>query len=89
MELEFLAGYDGPFRIWLNEQPFLIDMKGTNPALADLNGKRVKLAPGTHDVHVGMDLNKGLAWGFFLRLARLDLTREQIETGNFTKPVYL
>ena len=31
MELEFLAGYDGPFRIWLNEQPFLIDMKGTNP----------------------------------------------------------
>jgi hypothetical protein len=35
-----------------------------------------------------MDLNEGRAWGFFLRLARKDVKKEQIRTGEFAKPAY-
>lgn len=88
MKLEFLMGYDGPFRLWLNAKPFFKNMAGTNPCWADESSKTVTLEAGTHDIHVGMDLNDGRAWGFFLRLARRDVTREQIQTGNFLKPGY-
>ena len=89
MKLEFLMGYDGPFRLWLDEKPFFIDMAGINPCFADESSRTAVLQPGTHDLHVGMDTNNGLAWGFFLRAARRDVTKAQVQSGDFTKPTFL
>jgi hypothetical protein len=88
MRLEFLMGYDGPFRLWLDGQPFFKNMKGINPCFPDESGKTASLIAGTHDLHVGMDLNDGRAWGFFLRMARKDVTAKQIRTGEYVKPIY-
>ena len=88
MKLEFLMGYDGPFRLWLDDKPFFVDMKGTNPCLPDEVSKIATLAAGTHSLQVGMDLNGGRAWGFCLRLARVDVPKDKLWMGEFTKPTY-
>ena len=88
MKIEFIMGYDGPFRLWLDGKPFFKNMAGINPCFPDESARTASLDAGPHDIHVGMDLNDGQAWGFFLRLTRKDLTKEQIRTGEFIKPVY-
>ena len=65
--IECLMGYDGPFRMWLDGRSFFCNAGGTNPCIADESGKTVKLSAGRHEVIVGMDINHGRAWGFFLR----------------------
>lgn len=65
--LEFLMGYDGPFRLWLDGKPFFTNVRGTNPCIADESGKIARLAAGHHEIVVGMDINHGMSWGFFLR----------------------
>jgi sialate O-acetylesterase len=88
MRLEFLMGYDGPFRLWLDGKPFFVNMKGTNPCFPDESSRTTVLKPGMHDIRVGMDLNAGSTWGFFLRLARRDVTKEQVRTKKWVKPAY-
>ena len=88
MKLEFLMGYDGPFRLWLDGKPFFKNMAGINPCFPDESSKIASLAAGAHDLHVGMDLKDGQTWGFFLRLVRKDVTKAQIRTGKFGKPTY-
>jgi sialate O-acetylesterase len=88
MKLEFMMGYDGPFRLWLDGKPFFVDMKGINPCFADESSRTSVLQPGTHDLTVGMDTNSGLAWGYFLRVARRDIRKAQVESGGFVKPVF-
>ena len=88
MRLQFLMGYDGPFRIWIDGKPFFTDMAGINPCVSDKTRKAISLSAATHTVHVGMDLNQGQAWGFFLRFIREDLSRAQILSGKFARPVY-
>ncbi len=89
MRLEFLMGYDGPFRLWLNGKPFFKDLNGTNPCYADESSKKASLAAGMHEVRIAMDINRGQAWGFFLRFARLDVTPAQIKSGDYAKAEYL
>ncbi len=81
-------GYDGPFRVWIDGKPFFMDMAGINPCVSDKSQKSISLSAVTHTIHVGMDLNTGQAWGFFLRFIRRDLTRAQILSGKFARPVY-
>lgn len=88
MRLEFLTGYDGPFRLWIDGKSFFINMGGTNPCLPDESGKTITLGAGTHRVDVGMDINRGNAWGFFVRMIRKDITSAQVKSGDFAKPVY-
>lgn len=88
MRLQFLMGYDGPFRVWIDGKPFFIDMAGINPCVSDKSRKSISLSAGRHTIHVAMDLNHGQAWGFFLRFIRGDLTRAQILSGKFARPVY-
>jgi len=88
MKIEFLMGYDGPFRLWLDGKPFFCNPKGTNPCLPDESAKTAALPAGVHTITVAMDLNKGGAWGFFLRFRRVDVTDQQIATGNYAKPIY-
>jgi sialate O-acetylesterase len=88
MKLKFLLGYDGPFRLWLDGNAVFTDMAGINPCIPDERMHKAKLAAGAHDICVGMDLNGGRAWGFFLRFERLDTTAAQRRSGNFVKPTY-
>ena len=88
MRLEVLMGYDGPFRLWIDDQPFFTDLNGINPCIPDESSKRIRLAAGLHTLRVAMDTNNGCAWGFFLRFKRLDVTRSQIASGHYARPVY-
>ncbi len=88
MRLEFRMAYDGPFRLWLDREPFFSDLNGLNPCSPDKAVKTIALAAGEHDLRVAMDTNKGYAWGFRLRFERKDVTRAQIKSGAYAKPVY-
>jgi hypothetical protein len=69
-------------------KPFFVDMNGTNPCIVDGRTKTAKLAAGAHEIHVGMNLNEGRAWGFFLRFERHDVTPAQRISGKFLCPGY-
>ena len=88
MRLEVLMGYDGPFRLWIDGEPFYTDMNGLNPCLPDEYARRTALAAGSHRLDVGMDTNNGQAWGFFLRLLRLDVPKSRIAAKDYAVPEY-
>ena len=88
MKLQFLMGYDGPFRLWVNARPLFTNMHGTNPCFADESAKVISLPAGSHDITVGMDLNDGRAWGFFLRFVRRDVSKTRLLSGDYAKPSY-
>jgi hypothetical protein len=88
MKLRFLMGYDGPFRVWVNEKPFFQDLKGTNPALPDAKKKAISLPAGRHRITVAMDTNGGMAWGFFLRFVRENVSAAQLQDNTYKKPSY-
>jgi len=88
MKLEVLMGYDGPFRLWIDEKPFFTDPAGINPCFPDKASKSVALSRGRHTLQVAMDINRGAAWGFFLRFARKDVAAKKRESGDYAKPAY-
>lgn len=88
MRLDFMLGYDGPFRVWIDGEAFYTDLDGINPCVVDEFSRTTTLAAGEHVVTVAMDINGGVAWGFFLRLRRADLSAAQIRSGEFLRPVY-
>jgi len=88
MKLQFLMGYDGPFRLWLDGKPFFNALHGTNPCLPDEASKIATLKSGSHQITVAMDTNCGRAWGFFLRFCRLDVIAEALRAGAYAKPSY-
>jgi sialate O-acetylesterase len=87
MPTELRIGYDGPFRLWLNHTEIHTDLKGTNPAIVDKHRLPLRLRPGRHRLTVLMALNRGLAWGFFLRFARSDVPEDQRDRGGFAMPI--
>ena len=87
-KLEFLMGYDGPFRLWLDGKPLFNALHGTNPCLPDEGSKTAALKAGSHRLTVAMDTNGGRAWGFFLRMRRVDLSAETLRSGVYAKPSY-
>ena len=88
MKLRLLAGYDGPFRLWLNGKTVLDDLQGTNPCLPDKSARKVRLPAGAHRVTVAMDLNEGRSWGFFLRFVRVDVSARALKAGTFARPAF-
>lgn len=89
MALEVSMGYDGPFRLWIDDQPFFTDVEGINPCFPDEQAKGINLSRGKHKLTVAMDTSKGLAWGFFLRFKRKGVPRTKIGTASYLKPEYL
>jgi len=71
MTVNFMMGYDGPFRLWVNEKPVFDDLTATNPCVPDKGRRQIKLPAGCHRVTVAMDINDGKAWGFCVRYCRL------------------
>jgi sialate O-acetylesterase len=88
MKLQFLMGYDGPFRVWLDGKPFFQDLNGINPARIDESQKTVNLTAGAHRINVAMDINHGQAWGFFFRFARADINLAKIRAKDYAVPGY-
>jgi sialate O-acetylesterase len=88
MKLQFRIGYDGPIRLWLDDSLFFEDLAGTNPAVVEKNRKTEDVSKGRHRITVGMDINNGLAWGFYLRFQRVDLTPAQVKAGGYAVPSY-
>lgn len=87
MHLEFRFGYDGPFRLWIDQKPFFTDLKGAVPAKVDGSQKAIKLAAGRHRLTVAMEVNK--ASGFMLRFVRKDVSQAQLKAWSYRLPVYL
>ncbi|MBA3687039.1 MAG: sialate O-acetylesterase, partial [Planctomycetes bacterium] len=87
METELCTGYDGPFRLWVDDREVHCDPAGTNPAIADRVRIALRLGKGRHRLTVLMALNRGLAWGFFMRFARPGVEDADIESGKRPLPV--
>jgi hypothetical protein len=88
MRLEFRIGYDGPIRLWLDDAVFFENLTGSNPAVVDKSSKTGDVPAGRHRITVAMDINGGLAWGFYLRFRRMDLTPAQVKSGGYAVPKY-
>jgi hypothetical protein len=86
MELELRIGYDGPIRLWIDDQEVHTDLRGTNPAIKDSHRRTVHLTHGPRRLTVLMALNGGKAWGFFLRFARLGLSEAELDRTRFAMP---
>lgn len=81
MRLMLLLGYDGPVKAWVDGKRLLHDPKGTNPASAEKLAARFQAIAGEHEIIVALGTNHGAAWGVFMRLERLGVTRKQILKG--------
>jgi hypothetical protein len=88
MKLQFRIGYDGPIRLWLDDTIFFEDLAGSNPAVVEKSRKTGDVPAGRHRITVAMDINGGLAWGFYLRFRRVDLTLAQVKSGGYAVPSY-
>jgi sialate O-acetylesterase len=75
MALNLRFGYDGPVKLWVDRKAVFCDPNGTNPAIPDQKLIPLRLKRGQHEICVGMDLNGGRAWGFFMRFNRRDLPK--------------
>jgi hypothetical protein len=82
MQLQLRTGYDGPIRIWIDDQEVHRDLAGTNPALEDAQRILLTLEAGDHRITVIMALNQGKAWGFFMRFARVGLSDAVMAGGT-------
>jgi len=81
MKLELRIGYDGPIRVWIDEEEVVHDLHGINPALEDAHRIRTALKVGEHRITVLMALNHGRAWGFFMRFGRAGLSEAVRRSG--------
>lgn len=87
MKLKVLFGYDGPFKLWIDQKEVFFDPKGTNPALMDSHEVPFTAAKGKHEILVALGTNGGCAWGIFLRFWRLDVSRKQVEEKTAVLPI--
>lgn len=85
MRLDLLLGYDGPVAAWIDGKRVARDAAGTNPCFADELSHPFTASLGLHELFIALGSQKARAWGLMVRLARCDVSRKQIETGQ---PVY-
>ena len=81
MRLAALLGYDGPVKVWADGQRLFHDPQGTNPAVPHARAVKFSVASGAHDLLVALGTNSGKAWGIFLQLERLDVSRARLRKG--------
>jgi sialate O-acetylesterase len=81
MRLAVILGYDGPVKLWVDGKLRLHVPLGTNPAEADKNSVPFAAAAGKHELIVALGTNHGAAWGIFLRLERIGLSRSAQAKG--------
>jgi sialate O-acetylesterase len=82
MRLKLLAGYDGPVKIWIDGAERFHDPEGANPARPDDASISLNSPGGKHEILVALSSNHGKAWGIYLHIERLDVTKKQIAQGR-------
>ena len=77
MKLNALLGYDGPLKVWVDGKQLYFDPKGTSPAFP---GKAIVpfVGAGQHEVLIALGINKGSAWGIYLRFERRDVPARKL-----------
>lgn len=73
MRLDAVMGYDGPVKVWVDQQEVYHDPEGTNPATPLDARFSFEVSAGSHEVVVALGNNDGKAWGIYLRFERPDL----------------
>jgi sialate O-acetylesterase len=81
MDLALKLGYDGPVKAWVDGKQLLHDPNGVNPATPAKGSARFAAASGQHEFMVALGTNSGAAWGIFLYLERLGLTKALLLKG--------
>jgi sialate O-acetylesterase len=91
MKLAACLGYDGPAKMWIDRKLIFHDPEGTNPAWPDKAKRTVAVGRGRHDVMVALGTNRGKAWGIYLRLERMDITKKQLSASpaNYAMPKWV
>ncbi len=86
MDIRLRFGYDGPFRLWLDDAVVHTDPNGINPIIIDEHLLPIRLTQGTHRVTCAMDFTNAHAWGFVLRCDRADIALDRILAGDYAAP---
>ena len=81
MNLALKLGYDGPVKAWIDGKLVMHDPNGVNPATPDKSSSRLAAAAGQHEIVVALGTNSGKAWGIFLSLERLGLSKALMLKG--------
>ena len=81
MPLALILGYDGPVKAWVDGRLLLHDPDGVNPATTNKRIQQFMASAGEHEVIVALGTNCGAAWGIFLRLERLGLSKKHLMVG--------
>ena len=81
MRLSAILGYDGPVKMWVDGRKLLYDPKGTNPANPSDAVVPFRVDAGEHEILVALGLNGGWAWGIYLRLERLGVSKRLLKEG--------
>ncbi|MDD5706697.1 MAG: sialate O-acetylesterase [Kiritimatiellae bacterium] len=91
MSLAVMVGYDGPVKVWVDGTQLYHDPNGVNPAVPCKGMGRFKASAGEHEIVVALGSNQGAAWGIFLQLERLGLTKRQLikEPPAYAMPTIL
>lgn len=82
MKLAIWLGYDGPVKMWLDGKLKVQDPAGTNPAAANDTCVKWTAPAGKHQIVVALGSNNGQAWGIFLQLERLGLSKKLLAAGD-------
>lgn len=75
MSLVAHLGYDGPVVVWVDGKEIFRDATGTNPAGPEDAQVPFAAGRGNHEVVIALSANHGAAWGIFLRLERVALSK--------------
>ena len=82
MKLAIWLGYDGPVKMWVDGKLKYQDPAGVNPAAPTDACVKWQPKPGKHQIVVALGSNNGQAWGVFLRLERLGLSKKLLLAGD-------
>lgn len=81
MRLALLLGYDGPVVAWVDGMRVVYDPDGVNPATPEKAVVKFRAGPGMHEIVVALGTHHGNAWGVFVRLENLGVSRKALLKG--------
>lgn len=87
MRVGVSLGYDGPVKVWANGRTIFHDPNGTNPSTPGARMAPFRAKQGENELLIALASNFGAAWGVFLAVERLNVTRDQLMTLPHSFPM--
>lgn len=81
MALAFWFGYDGPVKMWIDRKMVFQDPNGTPPAVIDAERIDFTAGKGGHEIVVALGADCGAAWGVYLRIERMGISKRLLLEG--------